>query len=74
MDAPGASWMNKRAEEEYQRALEYVVDQEFNLGMLLIYVLPWSLWYGLGWDMLISGHVDEFGDPFDERDVEERLF
>ncbi|GCB26564.1 hypothetical protein AAWM_09449 [Aspergillus awamori] len=48
MDAPGASWMNKRAEEEYQRALEYVVDQEFNL--------------------------DEFGDPFDERDVEEKLF
>ncbi|PYI12473.1 hypothetical protein BO78DRAFT_392320 [Aspergillus sclerotiicarbonarius CBS 121057] len=46
--APGASWMNKRAEEEYQRAMEYVIDQDFNL--------------------------DEFGDPFDERDVEEKLF
>ncbi|PWY95036.1 hypothetical protein BO94DRAFT_581381 [Aspergillus sclerotioniger CBS 115572] len=46
--APGASWMNKRAEEEYQRAMEYVIDQDFNL--------------------------DEFGDPFDERDVEEQLF
>ncbi|PWY80579.1 hypothetical protein BO70DRAFT_396874 [Aspergillus heteromorphus CBS 117.55] len=45
--APGASWMNKRAEEEYQRAMEYVVDQDFNL--------------------------DEFGDPFDERDMEEML-
>ncbi|GAQ33957.1 hypothetical protein ABZX51_002998 [Aspergillus tubingensis] len=48
MDAPGAAWMNKRAEEEYQRAMEYVVDHDFNL--------------------------DEFGDPFDERDVEEKLF
>ncbi|KAL1999334.1 hypothetical protein VTN02DRAFT_4664 [Thermoascus thermophilus] len=28
---PGASWMNKRAEEEYQRAMEYVVDREFSL-------------------------------------------
>ncbi|KAL2839954.1 hypothetical protein BJY01DRAFT_22629 [Aspergillus pseudoustus] len=45
---PGASWMNKRAEEEFQRAMEYVVDQDFNL--------------------------DEFGDPFDERDLKEKLF
>ncbi|KAB8232315.1 uncharacterized protein BDW43DRAFT_280016 [Aspergillus alliaceus] len=45
---PGASWMNKRAEEEYQRAMDYVVDQDFSL--------------------------DEFGDPFDERDMEEKLF
>ncbi|GMF78611.1 unnamed protein product [Aspergillus oryzae] len=29
---PGASWMNKRAEEEYHRAMEYVIDQDFNLG------------------------------------------
>ncbi|KAF7589683.1 hypothetical protein BBP40_003975 [Aspergillus hancockii] len=44
---PGASWMNKRAEEEYHRAMEYVVDQDFNL--------------------------DEYGDPFDERDMEEKI-
>ncbi|KAL4782830.1 hypothetical protein BJX76DRAFT_358548 [Aspergillus varians] len=44
---PGASWMNKRAEEEYQRAMEYVVDLDFNL--------------------------DEFGDPFDERDMKEKI-
>jgi hypothetical protein len=31
-NGPGASWMNKRAEEEYQRALEYVVDQDFSLS------------------------------------------
>ncbi|KAJ9198994.1 hypothetical protein DTO166G4_7325 [Paecilomyces variotii] len=42
-EKPGASWMNKRAEEEYQRALENVVDRDFSLR--------------------------EFGDPFDERDV-----
>ncbi|KAL3455369.1 hypothetical protein BJX64DRAFT_282134 [Aspergillus heterothallicus] len=45
---PGASWLNKRAEEEFQRAMEYVVDQDFSL--------------------------DEFGDPFDERDMKEKLF
>ncbi|KAL5337956.1 hypothetical protein BJX70DRAFT_399224 [Aspergillus crustosus] len=42
---PGASWMNKRAEEEYQRAMEYVTDLDFNL--------------------------DEFGDPFDDSDMNE---
>ncbi|GFF25491.1 hypothetical protein IFM46972_01430 [Aspergillus udagawae] len=45
---PGARWMNKRAEEEYQRAMEYIVDKDFNL--------------------------DEFGDPFDDRDMEEAVF
>lgn len=30
---PGASWMNKRAEEEYQRAMEFVVDKDFSLRM-----------------------------------------
>ncbi|EED24233.1 conserved hypothetical protein [Talaromyces stipitatus ATCC 10500] len=30
-DAPGASWKNQRAQEEYSRALEHVVDQEFSL-------------------------------------------
>ncbi|PYH99071.1 hypothetical protein BO71DRAFT_314936, partial [Aspergillus ellipticus CBS 707.79] len=46
--APGASWTSKRAKEEEQRAMEYVVDQDFNLN--------------------------EFGDPFDERDMDEGLF
>jgi hypothetical protein len=32
-DQPGASWMNKRAEEEYQRAMEFVVDKDFSLRM-----------------------------------------
>ncbi|RAL12486.1 uncharacterized protein BO97DRAFT_405434 [Aspergillus homomorphus CBS 101889] len=43
--APGASWMNKRAEEEFQRAMEFVTDLDFSL--------------------------EEFGDPFDDRDMEE---
>lgn len=29
---PGESWMNKRAEDDYQRALEYVVDRDFSLS------------------------------------------
>lgn len=33
---PGASWMNKRAEEEYQRAMEYVVDRDFSLRTSLL--------------------------------------
>ncbi|OAX79733.1 hypothetical protein ACJ72_05944 [Emergomyces africanus] len=28
---PGSSWNNKKAEEEYQRALEIVVDRDFSL-------------------------------------------
>lgn len=41
-DKPGASWMNKRSEEEYQRAMEYVVDKDFSLRMcrLYSYTLP----------------------------------
>lgn len=30
-EQPGASWMNQRAQEEYQRALESVVDKDFSL-------------------------------------------
>jgi hypothetical protein len=30
-DAPGASWNNQRAQEEFSRALENVVDREFSL-------------------------------------------
>ncbi|PGH00478.1 hypothetical protein AJ80_09169 [Polytolypa hystricis UAMH7299] len=44
---PGASWNNKKAEEEYQRAMEYVVDLDFS--------------------------INEFGDPFDDRDIDENL-
>lgn len=33
---PVASWQTKRAQEEYQRAMEHVVDKDFNLRM-------WSL-------------------------------
>ncbi|EGE08636.1 hypothetical protein TMEN_4529 [Trichophyton mentagrophytes] len=30
-EEPGASWMNKKAEEEAKRALEFVVDKDFSL-------------------------------------------
>lgn len=32
-DASIASWKSKRAQEEYQRAMENVIDQDFNLSM-----------------------------------------
>ena len=37
-DKPGAAWNNPRAQEEYARAMENVVDQKFNLS-------EWDLWY-----------------------------
>ena len=40
-NAPGASWMNKRAEEEYARAMEYVVDREFSLREILSRDILW---------------------------------
>ncbi|KAJ5168235.1 uncharacterized protein N7482_003829 [Penicillium canariense] len=46
-DPPIAAWKSKRAQDEYQRAMEQVIDKDFNLN--------------------------EFGDPFDERDLEEKL-
>ncbi|CAL5874620.1 uncharacterized protein PFLUO_LOCUS8917 [Penicillium psychrofluorescens] len=46
-EPPVAAWKSRRAQEDYQRAMEYVVDKEFNLN--------------------------EFGDPFDERDLEQKL-
>lgn len=33
-EQPGASWNNQRAQEEYNRALESVVDKDFSLRML----------------------------------------
>ncbi|KAK2782213.1 hypothetical protein FQN53_000132 [Emmonsiellopsis sp. PD_33] len=44
---PGQAWMNnKKADEDFQRAMEYVVDRDFSLR--------------------------EFGDPFDDTDMEQR--
>lgn len=31
-DQPGASWKNQRAQEEYERAWDQVLDKDFNLG------------------------------------------
>lgn len=32
-EQPIAAWNTKRAQDEYQRALEHVVDKDFSLGM-----------------------------------------
>lgn len=34
-----AAWKSKRAQEEYQRAMEHVVDKDFNLGMYTATIL-----------------------------------
>ncbi|KAJ5149768.1 hypothetical protein N7448_001346 [Penicillium atrosanguineum] len=47
LEHPIAAWQTKRAQDDYQKAMEHVVDKDFNLH--------------------------EFGDPFDERDLEEKL-
>lgn len=65
---PGASWMNPRAQEEYNRALEHVVDQDFNLS-------EWSFFFSFslgGSDIsgLTFGLVGCFGDLYDERELE----
>ncbi|CAG8906535.1 unnamed protein product [Penicillium egyptiacum] len=44
-DSNIAAWKSKRAQEEYQRAMEYVVDKDFKLGTWL----PVSTWFGLGY-------------------------
>jgi hypothetical protein len=37
-DSNIAAWKSKRAQEDYLRAMEYVVDKDFKLGMCLSYV------------------------------------
>lgn len=42
---PGESWMNKRAEDEYQRALEYVVDKDFSLSECSLLLSLMACWF-----------------------------
>lgn len=67
-EPPVAAWKTKRAQDEYQRALEQVVDKDFNLSMLLT-----PLFSCPSGSRLTCLFADEFGDPFDERDLEEKL-
>lgn len=41
-EPPGAAWKSKRVQEEYQRALEHVVDKDFNLGMFFSLVAGYN--------------------------------
>jgi hypothetical protein len=69
-NAPGSSWMNKRAEEEYQRAMEYVVDLDFSLRKILPrFINRFPFGREVTWTNAISG---EFGDPFDDRQISQR--
>lgn len=71
---PGASWMNKRAEEEAHRALEFVVDKDFSLRMFHHFLpLPCLVVLWLVVTLILMLVLGEFGDPFDERDMQEGL-
>ena len=43
VDTNIAAWKSKRAQEEFQRAMEYVIDKDFKLGMWLS-KSTWSSW------------------------------
>lgn len=60
---PGYSWKNKKARDEYQRALEQVVDRNFNLSELCKSLRMIAT--------ANTGDLGEFGDPFDEREMPE---
>jgi hypothetical protein len=60
---PGWAWKNKVAVEEYRRAMEHVVDQTFSLRMTRL-----NIEFLVLTNMLILD-LGEFGDPFDERDI-----
>ncbi|CAG7996661.1 unnamed protein product [Penicillium salamii] len=67
---PVASWNTKRAQEDYQRAMEFVVDRDFSLRM--------SPCLGVGFtdDLNTNSEasgIGEFGDPFDDRELHEKL-
>lgn len=42
-DAAIAAWKSKRAQEEFDRAMEQVVDTDFNLGMCHLYLPRYPL-------------------------------
>lgn len=80
----GDGRLNRRAEEEYQRVMEYVVDKDFSLSeyflsfflLSLVYTCVGWLWDGgpTAWiGRGLTRQLEEFGDPFDERDMEEEL-
>lgn len=63
-DAPGASWNNQRAQEEFTRALENVVDRDFSLGESCLSTRT------AGVPLIDCEYlIGVFGDPFDESDM-----
>ena len=44
-DVPVAAWKGKRAQEEYQRAMDNVIDQNFNLSMSILLAFAWIVYY-----------------------------
>lgn len=73
-EEPGASWMNKKADEEAKRALEFVVDKDFSLSTFIrkSFLLRYLARTGLSSTLRFTNGflvIGEFGDPFDDRGV-----
>ncbi|KAK2873255.1 hypothetical protein FQN49_002489 [Arthroderma sp. PD_2] len=68
-DEPGAAWMNKKSEEDAKRVLEYVVDKEFSLSMSYPRGSDSNIIIIQRFADLFVAFTDEFGDPFDDRDI-----
>ena len=56
---PGYAWNNNKARDEYHRAMEQVVDKNFNLSK--ISKSPQNRF------KVNAGFTEDFGDPFEER-------
>lgn len=56
---PGYAWTNKKARDEYHRAMEQVVDKSFNLSKTFKTPHSGAKTY--------ADVTEDFGDPFDER-------
>jgi len=66
---PGWGWKNRKAQEDWGRALEMVVDKGFSLRKCfsLIIFRDWRVLEPYRSLLTRGAHVGEFGDLFDER-------
>lgn len=61
---PGYAWNNKKARDEYHKAMEFVVDKNFSLRKI-----PTAI--GISMMVMSMAHISsflgEYGDPFNDR-------
>lgn len=67
---PGYAWNNKKARDEYHKAMEFVVDKNFSLRKIPIAKRVSMMVMS---EADISSFLGEYGDPFnDQRDIGDR--